>query len=84
MWPGGWQTYFHCAGQSKDRIDEADRAVFAKRADRLWLVGYSLMFLVPSLILFTMNLLLAGAVWFAAWLVYVGFVAHYFPRVQTM
>ena len=66
-----------------DRIVEADRVRFSRRADRLWLIGYTLLFLDPSLILVSVGLFSVGAVWFALWLVYVFFVARYFPRVQT-
>jgi len=46
-------------------------------------LGYTLLFLDPSLILFAVGLLVVGAVWFALWLVYVLFAIRYFPRVQT-
>jgi hypothetical protein len=49
----------------------------------LWLLGCVLLFLAPSLILFTVRLLAVACVWFALWLVYVLFVIRYFPRVQT-
>ena len=65
------------------RLDAADRAVDCRRGDRFWLLGYTLLFLGPSLILFTVGLLVVGSAWFALWLVYVLFVMRYFPRVQT-
>lgn len=75
---------FHYYGASLGgRIDDVERAMYSRRGDRLWLVGYSLLFLVPSLILFTVGLYLVGSTWLALWLVYVVFVARYFPRVQT-
>jgi hypothetical protein len=75
---------FHYYGVSlKDRVDESVRMKLARRGDRLWLLGYTLLFLVPSLILFTVGLLLAGTVWLALWLVYVLFVVRYFPLVLT-
>jgi hypothetical protein len=45
--------------------------------------GSILLFLDPSLILFSIGLLAVGSVWFALWLVYLLFVIRYFPRVQT-
>ncbi|SRR5687768_1135370 len=64
-------------------IDRADRTQYARRGDRLWLLGCVLLFLAPSLILFTVRLLAVASVWFALWLVYLLFVLRYFPRVQT-
>ena len=65
------------------RIDDADRAHYSRRGDRFWLLGCVLLFLAPSLILFTVNLLAVASTWFALWLIYVLFVISYFPRVQT-
>jgi hypothetical protein len=65
------------------RIDDAERARYSLRGDRFWLLGYTLLFLDPSLILFSVGLLAVGSAWLALWLVYVLFVIRYFPRVQT-
>jgi hypothetical protein len=65
------------------RIDDAERTLYSRRGDGFWLAGYTLLFLDPSLILFSVGLLVAGSAWFALWLVYVLFVIRYFPRVQT-
>src|SRR5262245_7792824 len=65
------------------RIDDAERALYSRRGDRFWLIGYTLLFLDPSLILFSVGLLAVGSVWFALWLVFLLFVIRYFPRVQT-
>jgi len=65
------------------RIDDAERARYSRRGDRFWLLGYTLLFLDPSLILFSVGLLAVGFAWFALWLVYVFFVIRYFARVQT-
>jgi hypothetical protein len=65
------------------RIDDVERALSSRRGDRFWLLGTTLLFLVPSLILFTVGLLAVGCAWFALWLVYLLFVIRYFPRVQT-
>jgi hypothetical protein len=56
---------------------------YSRRDDRFWLLGYTLLFLDPSLILFSVGLLAVGSAWFALWLVYFLFVVRYFPRVQT-
>lgn len=65
------------------RIAEAERAGYARRGDRFWLLGYTLLFLVPSLILFSVGLLAVGSAWFALWLMYSLFAIRYFPSVQT-
>ena len=64
-------------------IDDAERAQYSRRGDRFWLLGYTLLFLDPSLILFSVGLFVVASTWFALWLVYVLFVIRYFPRVQT-
>jgi len=74
--------YYYCASLG-GRIDAAGRAAYSRRGDRFWLVGYTLLFLDPSLILFSIGLLAVGSVWFALWLVYLLFVIRHFPKVQT-
>jgi hypothetical protein len=65
------------------RLDGAARARCARRGDRFWLLGMTLLFLDPSVVLVSVGLLLVGSVWLALWLVYVCFVIRYFPRIQT-
>ncbi len=74
--------HYYCCSLGS-RIDDAERALYARRGDRFWLLGCTLLFLDPSLILFSLGLLAVGSVWFALWLVYLLFVIRYFPRVQT-
>jgi hypothetical protein len=64
-------------------IDDAERARYSRRGDRFWLLGYTLLFLDPSLVLVSVGLLVVGAAWFALWLLYLLFVVRFFPRVQT-
>jgi len=63
------------------RIDDASRALCSRRGDRFWLLGYTLLFLAPSLILSSIALLAAAFVWFTLWLVYLLFVIQCFPKV---
>ena len=65
------------------RVDDAERAVYSRRGDRFWLLGYSVLFLDPSLILFSVRLVAVGVAWLALWLLYLVFVIRYFPKVQT-
>ena len=74
--------YYYCSSLG-DRFNDADRATYSQRADRIWLAGYTLLFLAPSLVLFAIGLLAVGSVWFALWLVSLIFVMRHFPRMQT-
>ena len=65
------------------RMSDTDRTLYARRADRFWLLGYTTMFLAPSLVLFLLGLLAVASVWLALWLVYLFFVGRYFPKIQT-
>ena len=76
-------SFFYYGSALGGRIDDAERARYARRGDRFWLVGYTLLLVDPSLILVSVGLLVVGSAWFALWLVYVLFVIRYFPRVQT-
>jgi len=76
-------SFYYYGSSLGGRIDDATRAQYAHRGDRFWVLGYSLLFLDPSLILFAVGLLAVASVWFALWLVYVLFAIRYFPRVQS-
>ena len=65
------------------RVEDAERAGYSRRADRFWLAGYTLLFLAPCIILFSLSLVIAGSVWFLLWMVYLLFVIRYFPKVRT-
>ena len=64
-------------------MSDAERTRHARRADRFWLLGYTMMFLAPSLVLFLIELRAVASVWLAFWLVYLFFVVRYFPGIQT-
>jgi hypothetical protein len=76
-------SFYYYGSSLGGRIDDAERARYSRRSDRLWLLGCTLLFVAPSLILFAVGLLVVGSAWFALWLVYVLFLIRYFPRVQT-
>jgi hypothetical protein len=75
--------YYYGVSLGDGRIDGAARAQYARRGDRFWLLGITLLFLDPSVILVSVGLLVVAAAWFALWLVYVFFVIRLFPRVET-
>lgn len=74
--------YYYRASLSR-RIDDAERVVYSRRGDRFWLFGYTLLFLAPSIILFSLGLIAVGSVWLTLWLVYLLFVIRFFPKVRT-
>ena len=78
-----FSSFYYYAASLGGRIDDDERARYSRRGDRFWLLGCILLFLTPSLILFTIRLLVVAAAWFALWLVYLFFVMRFFPRVQT-
>ena len=59
------------------------RTCYSRRGDRFWLLGYTLLFLDPSVILFTIGLHAVGCAWLALWLVYLLFVIRRFPKIQS-
>jgi hypothetical protein len=78
-----FSSFYYYGSSLGGRIDDIQRATYSRRGDRLWLLGCVLLFLVPSLVLFTIGLLVVASVWFALWLAYLLFVIRHFPRVQT-
>ena len=76
-------SFYYYGASLGGRIDDTERTRYSLRGDRFWLLGTVLLFLTPSMILFTVRLLAVASAWFALWLVYVLFVARYFPRVRT-
>jgi hypothetical protein len=76
-------SFYYYGASLTDRIEEAARTQYARRADRFWLLGCVLLFLTPSLVLFTVGLLAVACTWFGLWLVFLLFVIRIFTRVQT-
>jgi hypothetical protein len=75
--------YYYGSSLGAGRINDSERALYSRRGDRFWLLGCIMLFLAPSLILFTVGLLAVASVWLVLWLVYLVFVSRHFPRVQT-
>ena len=76
-------SFYYYGASLGGRIGDADRTQYSLRGDRFWLLGSVLLFLTPSMILFTVRLLAVASAWFTLWVVYLLFVIRYFPRVQT-
>ena len=73
--------YYRCS--LDERMSDTERTLQARRADRFWLLGYTTMFLAPTLVLFLLRLRIVASLWLALWLLYLFFVVRYFPRLQT-
>src|SRR5713101_7897875 len=43
-------SLYYYGSSRGSRIDDAERALFSRRGDRFWVLGYSLLLLCPSLI----------------------------------
>ena len=78
-----FSSFYYYGSSLGGRIDDIQRATYSRRGDRLWLLGCVLLFLAPSLVLFTIGLLVVASVWFLLWLAYLLMVMRHFPRVQT-
>jgi O-antigen/teichoic acid export membrane protein len=78
-----FSSFYYYGSSLGGRIDDIQRATYSRRGDRLWLLGCVLLFLAPSLVLFTIGLLVVASVWFLLWLAYLLLVMRHFPRVQT-
>jgi len=76
-------SFFYYGASLTDRIEDGAQSHYARRGDRFWLLGCVLLFLTPSLILFTVGLFAVGSAWFALWLIYLLFAIRIFPRVQS-
>jgi hypothetical protein len=76
-------SFYYYAASFGDRMDDAERTRYSLRGDRFWLLGCALLFFAPSLVVFSIRLLGVAIAWLALWLVYMFFVIHHFPRVQT-
>ena len=73
--------YYRCS--LGEGMSDTERTQHARRADRFWLLGYTMMFLAPSLVLFLLRLRIVASIWLTFWFLYLFFVVRYFPRIQT-
>ena len=76
-------SFYYYGASLGGRFDDVVRSHYSRRADRLWLLGCVLLFLAPSLVLFTVGLTAAASIWLALWLGYLLFVIRHFPAIQT-
>ncbi len=76
-------SFYYYAASLGDRVDASERTRFSRRGDHIWLIGCLLLFLAPSVILFTIDLPIVASAWFGLWLGYLFFVIRIFPRVRS-
>jgi hypothetical protein len=76
-------SFYYYGASLGGRMEEAERVRYGRLGDRIWLLGSVMLFLAPSMILFTVKLFAVAGAWFSLWLVYLLFVTRTFPRVQT-
>ena len=76
-------SFYYYGSSLGSRIDDAELALYSLRGDRFWLLGYTLLFLDPSLVLFSVRLYAVACTWLVLWLAYLVFVIRFFPKVQT-
>ena len=79
-----FSSFYYYWSSLGSRVSDVERARYSQRGDRFWLLGYILLFLAPSLILFSIGLLAVGSVWFALWLVFLVFAIRCFRKVETV
>ena len=76
-------SFYYYGSSLGSRIDDAELALYSLRGDRFWLLGYTLLFLDPSLVLFSVRLYAVACTWLVLWLAYLVFVIRFFPKVVT-
>jgi hypothetical protein len=64
------------------RVGDDERTVLLRRADWFWTLGYTLLFLDPALILFSVGLLAVAITWLALWVLYIAFAIRYLPQFR--
>lgn len=78
-----FSSFYYYGASLSGQIQDVERAGYSRRGDHLWLTGCILLFLTPSLILFTVGLLAVAAAWFSLWILYLSFIMRHFPRIRT-
>jgi hypothetical protein len=56
-------SFYYYGSSLRSWLGDAERARYYRRGDRFWLLGHTLLFLDPSLILFSVGLLVVASVW---------------------
>ena len=78
-----FSSLYYYGASLAGQIRDPERAGYSRRGDHLWLTGCILLFLTPSLILYTVGLVAVALAWFGLWIVYLAFVMRHFPRIRS-
>jgi hypothetical protein len=76
-------SFFYYCSSIGTPIADLDPVSHFRRGDRYWLLGFSLLYLVPTLILLSVGLLVAGFAWLAFWLVHLLYIVRCYPGIRT-
>jgi len=66
-------SFYYYGSSLRSWLGEAERARYYRWGDRFWLLGHTLLFLDPSLILFSVGLFVVASAWLALWVCYLLF-----------
>ena len=75
-------SFYYYGASVSGRFEDGEQDRFARRGDAFWLLGCVMLFLAPTIILFTVGLFVVAAVWFLLWLSYLLFAIRIFPRIS--
>jgi hypothetical protein len=63
-------SFYYYGSSLRSWLGDAERVRYHRRGDRFWLLGHTLLFLDPSLILFSVGLFVVASAWLALWVGY--------------
>jgi len=71
-------SFYYYGSSLRSWLGDVERARYYRRGDRFWLLGHTLLFLDPSLILFSVGLFVVGSAWLVLWVAYLVFTIRSF------
>ena len=75
-------SFYYYGASLRLWLGDAERTVYYRRGDRFWLLGHTLLFLDPSLVLFSVGLFVVASGWLVLWLGYLFLTIRTF-RIYT-
>jgi len=71
-------SFYYYGSSLRTWLGDAERARYHRWGDRFWLLGHTLLFLDPSLILFSVGLVVLASAWLTLWIIYLLFTIRTF------